>query len=92
MLSPHAPLSPYLDRLFERRFQKAGKQRDAEPHTAVRGVLAQATEPGARAKAGSEKHQTETTEVMIHALSSEALRGERAPTRESERVFTELTL
>ena len=44
-----------------------------------------------RAKADSRKHQTETTEVMIHALSSEALRRERAHTRESERVFTELT-
>jgi hypothetical protein len=87
VLSPHAPLAPYLD-LFGRSFKRRGS-------SATQSRVSQIgyrTDLRLRAKAGSQKHQTATTEVMTHALSSEALRRERAPTRESERVFTKLTL
>ena len=88
VLSPHAPLAPYSQ--FRRSFKRRGSSA-TQSRIPQFGACLRKPSNRERAKADSRKHQTETTEVMIHALSSEALRREQAHTRESERVFTELT-
>ena len=92
MLSPSAPLHPTkrIGSGIVSRLEEAATTQSRIPRVGASAHLRKPTSPRQSARRVL-KHQTETTEVMNHDLSSETLRRERALTRESERVFTKLT-